>query len=88
MSLLLRQQNEASYKNYSKYIKKVVNIINKSGTRNPPQFSLRALFTIEDINPSFPPQSQVYKLYTPFERKNLRYKQSILLGMYPPPPPR
>lgn len=86
MSLLLQQKKEQSYKNYKTYVDKIVTIMNKSGTRISPQLSLRTLFTIGDIKPSFPPNSKVYKLYSPFERKGLKYKQSIFLGKNPPPP--
>ena len=80
MSLYLWSKNEQSYKNYPKYITKIVNIMNSHKPPPPEPPRLRALFTLKDFKPTFSANTKVYKLYTPFERKSLPFKQSIQLG--------
>lgn len=55
--------------------------MNSSQNTPPEPPGLRALFTIKDFKPTFKKYTSVYKLYTPFERNALPFKQSIQLGM-------
>lgn len=84
ISLLLYQKKEKSYKNFAKYIHKITVEMNKSVkpiSFLPKNTSINALFTLQNVKPTFQPDEKVYRLYTPFEKRSmLRYKSSIQLG--------
>lgn len=47
----------------------------------PRNTSIHSLFIIEDMKPTFPKETKVYLLYTPFQKKSsLNFKSSIQLG--------
>ena len=84
MSLLLFNRNEPSYKNYAKYITKVLALMNKD--KKPisflPKISFNTLVVLKHMKPTFLNGETVHLLFTPFEKKTaLNFKQSISLGI-------
>lgn len=85
MSLYLWQKKERSYKNYTKYLQKILSIMNsdlKPLSFNFHNTSIHGLFSLQNVEPSFFENDEVFELYTPFQKKLLFLKQSVTLGRY------